>query len=140
MIKTLSFRKKVFLGQLLLFAVFLLILFPFISQTVDRIMLNTLEEGTQNLINVVKRAENEKAMVEVLQAQEFFAISRASLLNDQGELLYDSYLVKVLGKKFIPRFPTAHPEVLEALKKGKGYAFPFHSFSQRRFTQLLPSD
>ncbi len=136
MIKTLSFRKKVFLSQLLLFAVFLLILFPFISQTVDRIMLNTIEEGTQNLINLVKKAENEKAMVEVLQAQEFFAISRASLLNDQGELLYDSYLVKVLGEKFIPRFPTAHPEVLEALKKGKGYAEAYSKIFDKKLVYI----
>jgi two-component system phosphate regulon sensor histidine kinase PhoR len=77
-----SFRKKVFLSQLALFAVFILVLFPFISHTVDRIMQKALQEGTEKLIHLVESPDNKEKMIEVLKVQEFFASSVQNIADD----------------------------------------------------------
>jgi two-component system phosphate regulon sensor histidine kinase PhoR len=122
-----SFRKKMFLGQLALVVVFLVLLFPFISKTVKETVADSLEESTNDLVLQLRPAHSETEMIEILQTKEIFLFFRVSLLNDQGELLYDSHLPKQLGDKYAPTCPTRPPEIVEALKTGGGY---YEGYSQ----------
>ena len=121
MFRGLSFRKKLIIGQLLLFFFFAVALFPFIEKTVNQLIRDYLEETTNDLIDLVDDAESEKEMINLLKEQEYFVFFRISLLNDKGEVIYDSHMARVLEKESTPS-PALHPEIEEALKAGKGYS------------------
>jgi signal transduction histidine kinase len=116
-----NFRKKLFISQLLLFFTFILVLFPFIERAVIKIVHQSLRKTSEDLLPLIQSAANENEMIEKLKTQELFIFFRTSLLNDQGQVLYDSHLNRHLGEKFTPFYPTSHPEVVQALKEGKGY-------------------
>jgi len=131
MLKVLSFRRKFFLSHLLLFILFLLLLFPFVEKTVKKIVRDSLEKSTLALLRQIKEASNEKELIERLKTQRFFVFFRVSLFNADNQLLYDDYVLKHLGEEYRVLYPTSHPEVIEALKKGVGY----HEGSSQIFAQ-----
>jgi len=116
-----TFRKKIFFSQLLLFLIFLIVFFPFVEKTVKEIVHKSLEETTDHLVKEFKECESEQQMISLLEKPEYLGFFRVSLLNEKGELIYDSQLSRLLGERFIPFYPTDHPEVLQAIKKGFGY-------------------
>ncbi len=117
-----SFRKKIILSQLLLFTLFISALFPLIEKTVGRLVRDSLEESTTDLIELIESAPSEEVMIETLKNQEYFVFFRVSLLNAKNELIYDSHLGR-LFKEELPPFNIAdHPEVQQALKGEVGYA------------------
>ena len=116
-----SFRKKLIIGQLLLFFLFAVALFPIIERTVNQLIRDYLEETTNDLIDLVDDAATEKEMIALLKEQEYFVFFRISLLNDKGEVIYDSHMTRVTQEEAVPS-PALHPEIEEALKAGKGYS------------------
>jgi two-component system phosphate regulon sensor histidine kinase PhoR len=134
--KKTRFRKKIITWQIILFVIFVAALFPLIDRTVHRIVRDTLEENTAGLIDAIDDAFSEKEMIELLKQQEFFSFYRMSILNDQGELIYDSHLSRLLGPNFESFTPTKHPEVEEALKEGIGYSISFSNLFKGRFAYV----
>jgi two-component system phosphate regulon sensor histidine kinase PhoR len=136
MFKYLTFRQKLFFSQLFLFILFLIILIPFGERTVRQIVQRSLEETCQQLIAQIKNASDEQAIIRYFENQELFVFFRVSLLNDQGQLLYDSQLVKKLGENYQPYYQADHPEVEQALKKGMGYSEGWSEIFQRKFAYV----
>lgn len=132
----LSFRKKVFLSHVLIFILFVLLLFPFIEKTVTKIVRNSLEKSTISLLDQIQDAKNETELVEKLKNQRFFVFFRVSLLNSQGRLLYDDYLLKHLGEEYRVLYPTSHPEVITALKEGVGYQEGYSQIFDQKFSYV----
>lgn len=132
----LSFRKKIFFGQLILFILFILLLLPLIDRSVHQLVQRSLQESTRDLIDVIKQAKNRNELIQRLQTQEFFVFFRVSLLNETGNLLYDSHLMEHLGDKFIPLQPSSHPEVLRALKEGMGYSEGYSEMFGQKFAYV----
>ncbi len=129
--KNLSFRKKVFLSQLVLFILFIGLLYPLIGRSVGQIIRNSLEETTKDLIHLLQKAPDVEGMIKILDSQENVSFYRISLINDKEQLLYDSHLMDHLGEKFVPLTPTQYEEVKEALHTGSGYAEEYSpTFSQ----------
>lgn len=134
--KGFSFRKKVLLSHVLLFILFVLLLFPFVEKTVTKIVRASLEKSTIALLNQIRDARNEKDLVERLKNQRFFVFFRVSLLNSQGGLLYDDYLLKHLGDEYRVLYPTSHPEVITALKEGVGYQEGYSQIFDQKFSYV----
>ncbi|HSX11941.1 MAG TPA: hypothetical protein VLF61_00430, partial [Rhabdochlamydiaceae bacterium] len=97
-----SFRKKIILSQLLLFVLFISALFPLIEKTVERLVRDSLEESTTDLIDLVDDARSEEEMIEHLKNQEYFVFFRVSLLNDQNVMIYDSHLGRLFKEELPP--------------------------------------
>lgn len=133
MFKRLSFRQKIFLSQCVLFLIFAALLFPFVEKTVHKIVRRSLQEETGSLIDQLRTAKTEDEMVQRLKMQELFVFFRVSLLNEKGELIYDSYLTRTLGERFQPLYPSSHPEVLQALKDGEGYSEGYSDIFAQKF-------
>lgn len=131
-----SFRSKIFFSQFILFCVFILLVFFFIEKSVQRIVQRSLEESTEDLLQLVLPAKNLNEMIDELKKQEFFVFFRVSLLNEKGELLYDSHLPKRLGEQFIPLYPATHPEVEQALKNGVGYSEEYSTIFGQKFAYV----
>jgi two-component system phosphate regulon sensor histidine kinase PhoR len=122
-----SFRQKIFVGNLALLLALFVLLFPFVERTVHRLVRLSLEESTSDLIALASSARSCEEAVDILKRQELFVFFRVSLLTEQGAVIYDSLALRKLGDAFQPYFPTTHPEVLEARREGKGY---FEGYSQ----------
>lgn len=116
-----SFRKKIILSQLLLFVLFMSALFPLVEKTVGRLVRDSLEESTSDLIDLVDDARTEEEMIEQLRSQEYFVFFRVSLLNDQNVMIYDSHLGRIFKEELPPFKISEHPEVEQALKEEVGY-------------------
>jgi two-component system, OmpR family, phosphate regulon sensor histidine kinase PhoR len=132
----LSFRKKIFYSQLLLLILFFALLFPFIEKGVKSIVHESLEESTRDLIERLKQTSSEKEMIKSLREQQFFVFFRVTLLSEGGEILYNEYLLKHLGEKYTPFYPTSHPEVLQALKRGVGYSEGYSELTAQKFAYV----
>lgn len=117
-----SFRKKIILSQLILFIIFLSALFPLIEKTVGELVRESLEQSTSDLIDLVEDARSEEEVIEYLKNQEFFVFFRISLLNEKGELIYDSHLGRLFKETLPPFIISEHPEVQQALKNQVGYS------------------
>lgn len=132
----LRFRTKIFLSQLVLFLLFALMLFPFVEKTVKRIAHHSLNEFADDLISNIQGATSQEDLVNILQRPEYFTFFRVSLLDDQGLLIYDSYLSRLWGQGFTPFYPTEHPEVNQAIKEGYGYNEGYSQIFSRRFIYI----
>jgi two-component system, OmpR family, phosphate regulon sensor histidine kinase PhoR len=131
-----SFRKKILISYLVLFATSILLLFPFIEKTVRKIVRDSLEKSTVALLQQICDATNEEDLVEKLRNQRFFVFFRVSLLNSKNQLLYDDYLLKHLGPEYKMLYPTSHPEVIAALKEGMGYQEGYSQIFAQKFSYV----
>ena len=112
-----SFRKKIFISQLILFFLFMLILFPFMARAVKSIVQKSLEENTYDLIDEIKTAKDEQGVIKRLKIAEDYVFFRVTLFNDQSVMLFDSHLQRALGDKFKPLYQSYQPEIEEALSQ-----------------------
>jgi signal transduction histidine kinase len=131
-----SFRRKVFISQFLLLLVFIALLFPFVGKAVAQIVHKVLHESTDELISQLQTAQNEKEMISILKNQEQDVFFRVSLLNNQGQLVYDVHVERLFGEKYTPFYPTEHPEVVEAIQKGYGYNEGYSQIFHRKFAYV----
>jgi len=133
----LSFRHKVLLSQIVLCALLVSVVFPFIEKMVYGILHRSLEESGRSLIEIItKDTKSPEELVEKLKNQEYSIFFRASLLNKQGEVIYDSHLERFFGKEYIPFCPSDHPEVAESLKKGVGFAEGYSQIFSHKFAYV----
>ena len=131
-----SFRTKIFFSQFMLFCVFVLFVFFFIEKSVQRIVQSSLEQSTEDLLDLILPSKSLEEMIDELKKQELYVFFRVSLLNENGELLYDSHLPQRLGEQFIPLYPASHPEVEKALKDGVGYSEEYSTIFGQKFSYV----
>ena len=104
--KPLGFRKKIVLGHLILFFVFLFFSFHFIGKSVHRIVLNNLKINAQDLIEVIEKAQTQEEMIKNLEEVEGYIFFRVTIYNNSGHFIYDS----VVGE-----FKAEHPNLPPAM-------------------------
>ena len=131
-----SFRQKVFVAQVLVFGLFLVLLFPLSRLSVEEVARKGLEEMGNDLIAEIQEKKDLNAIINYLQHQELFVFFRVSVIDDQYHLLYDTHLARELKDRYEMGYPSAHPEVVQALKKGKGYTVDWSEVFQRRFVYV----
>ncbi len=129
----LSFRQKIVIAYLVLFLLFLGVLFPSTKYAVKSIARFQLEMRAEELIESIRSAPNTATLIHRLRQQEHLLFTRVTVLNAEGRVLYDSHTEKLLGKQFIRGYPTNHPEVQDALKKGAGYSEGYSSILGKAF-------
>lgn len=121
MLSELSFRKKIILYQVLLFLAFFATLFPLIEKMSQILVRDSLIESTEDLKLRLEKANSVDQMVEILKTQQYYSFFRMSLINEEGRVIFDTHLSKLLGANFKPYVPRDHHEIAEALKEGVGY-------------------
>ena len=120
--KRLSFRKKILLGQLVLFAAFVLSAFPFIKRSVQHVIFDSLRSNSYSLIGVLQKTHSQEQMVHILADIDNSIFYGVALFDQSGQILYDSALGSFTDEKYAPFYPRDHQEVLEALKKPYVYS------------------
>ena len=118
----LGFRKKILLSDIVLFLVFISLLFPFVERTVGNIVQKSLDERAEELISRIRKEPNISAMKEYLETENAYIFFRITLFDQNGDVLYDT---RMPGKAILASSEDSdlkeNPEVLEALKYGRGY-------------------
>lgn len=116
----LTFRKKIFLGYLGAFLLFLALMYPFATRTVQRIVVKTMTDRVDELIAKLETAPNDDAMVRRMKDEKPLIFFRAAIITDRQRLLYDT-AKRLHGPQYSRDRVVDHPEVLQALREGTGY-------------------
>lgn len=113
------FHFKIIFSFLVLLIIFLSCMFPFISNSVQRIVINSMNERAAELIETVQVAQDEDGLIQMLKEQSPLLFYHVGLMNEQGTLLYDSHMKRMKDMVFLnDHIP---PEVISALNEGNGY-------------------
>ena len=131
-----SFRQKIFVSYILIFLVFLFSLFPMANYIVQRIVKTAMENRGRELIERIRYAPNNEALVRLLKEQKPLIFFRVSLITHDRKVLYDSHMKRILGPRFSQEFIVDHPEVIEALKTGVGYNEDYSDLLGQKFAYL----
>lgn len=135
----LSFRSKIFISYLIVFLVFIAIVFPFSSKTVKRIVYNSMQSRSQELISKIRGAATNDELVRGLKDQKPIIFFRVSIITNEHKVLYDSHLKRLLGPRFSQEYVVDHPEVTEAFKYGIGFNEEYSDILQQKFVYIATS-
>lgn len=128
-----SFRQKIFISYLAVFLVFIVLMFPFVTQWVQKIVLQSMEARATEIIANIQEAPNNDALVRRLKDQKSIMFFRSSIITNEHKILYDSHTKRLLGPKFSQEYIVAHPEILQAFKEGVGYHEDYSQILNQKF-------
>lgn len=128
-----SFRQKIFVSYLTVFLVFIILMFPFVTRWVQKIVLQSMEARTTEIIANIKDAPNNDALVRRLKDQKSIMFFRTSIITNEHKVLYDSHTKRLLGPKFSQDYVVDHPEILQAFQDGVGYQEDYSQILNQKF-------
>lgn len=129
----LNFRQKIFLCYLTVFVLFLILISPFSSIIVNRVMEKGMENRARELIAKIQTAPNNEVMVRRLKELKSLIFFRVSVISNDRIVLYDSHTKRLLGSRFTQEQIVNHPEVLEAFSQGTGYHEGYSDILAQKF-------
>lgn len=132
----LSFRRKILISGLVLFLLFIALLFPFVGKTVGNIMRKSLEERAMAVISQLKNTQNVSEMQEILKVNRRLVFHQMTLIDPESRVLYITRCDDTVSYPFGPDYEMEHPEIVEALQRGKGYSDGYSEFYQELFSYL----
>ena len=131
-----SFKQKIFISYVVVFFVFMALMFPFASHTVKNIVNTAMKDRAVELIDKIKTASTDEALVRRVKELKTLSFFRMSVINDKLEVLYDSHTKRVLGPRFSQEYVVDHPEVLDAIQKGIGYSDGYSELLGQNFLYI----
>lgn len=129
-----SFRQKIFVSYLSVFLIFIVLMFPFVTSWVQKIVFQAMEARASEIIANIQDAPNNEALVRRLKDQKSLMFFRSSIITNEHKVLYDSHTKRMLGPKFSQDYVVDHPEVLEAFQQGVGYHEDYSQILNQKFS------
>lgn len=100
-----------------------------------------MENRGREMIEKIRYAPNNEALVRLLKDQKPLIFFRVSVITQDRKVLYDSHAKRILGPRFSQEYVVDHPEVLDAINKGMGYHEDYSELLNQKFAYLaLPFD
>jgi two-component system phosphate regulon sensor histidine kinase PhoR len=134
-----SFRQKIFINYAAVFFLFILLLFPFVSQWVHYIVMNAMEDRATEIISNIQKAPNNEALIRRLKDQKSLVFFRVGVISDEQKVLYDSHTKRLLGPRFSQDYVVDHPEVMQAFQEGVGYHEEYSALLDQKFAYFAKS-
>lgn len=134
-----SFRQKIFFSYLAVFLIFIVLMLPFVTSWVQRIVFQAMEARASEIIANIQDAPNNDALVRRLKDQKSLMFFRSSIISDEHKVLYDSHTKRLLGPKFSQDYVIEHPEVLQAFRDGVGYHEDYSQILNQKFAYFAKS-
>ncbi|MEC7839805.1 MAG: ATP-binding protein [Chlamydiota bacterium] len=132
----LSFRQKIFLSYIAVFFLFIALLFPFATRTVNDIVAKSMVERADELIDVLRGSPDDFTLVSILKQSKHKVFFRVGVYNEDRKILYDSHTKRKLGPKFSQDYVVDHPEVNEAYETGLGKYEDYSDVSEQKMYYL----
>jgi signal transduction histidine kinase len=117
-----SFRQKVFISYIIVLVLFLVLMFPFVTNSVQQIVFRSMSDCADRIVEELIVAKTPEELVLILRDQKRHVFYRVGILDDQRRLLYDSHTKRLIGSPFFPLQFVTHPEIEDALQYGSGYS------------------
>jgi two-component system phosphate regulon sensor histidine kinase PhoR len=134
-----NFSQKIFLSYAAVFLMFIMLMYPFSSQIVQRITNKAMEDRADDLIEKIESAPNNDAIIRILKDLKGTIFFRMSVITDERKVLYDSRIKRLVGPRFSQEYVVNHPEVLEAFKTGLGYNEDYSDLLAQKFAYMAKS-
>lgn len=131
-----SFRQKIFISYIVVFLLFLMLLFPFATKTVDEIVAKTMADRADEMIVKLKEAETNDALIRKMKELKWMIFFRVSVITNERKVLYDSHAKKLLGPSFSQEHTVDHPEVNQAFRVGIGYHEGYSQLFKQDFAYM----
>ena len=131
-----SFRQKMILSYSLLLLVFLGLMYPSVSNSVQRVVFQSMNDCADALVAELADAQNDEDLVQILKDQKSQQFYRVGVLDGQRRLLYDSHTKRLLGAPFFPLQFITHPEIEDALQYGIGYSEEYSHLMGQKLVYL----
>lgn len=131
-----NFRQKILVSYLAVFLIFIILLFPFVTRWVQKIVLHSMEARATEIIANIQDSPNNEALVRRLKDQKSLMFFRSSIITNEHKVLYDSHTKRLLGPKFSQDYVVDHPEVLQAFQEGVGYQEEYSQILNQKFAYL----
>lgn len=128
-----TFRQKILLAYVVIFLLFLSLMSPFSSLVVKHVVQKAMENRALELIDNLKEAPNDQALLLKLKELKPLIFFRMSVITNDRTVLYDSHTKRIIGGSFDQNYIVNHPEVIEALKTGKGYSEDYSELLSQKF-------
>jgi len=135
----LSFRQKIFLSYIAVFFLFIVLLFPFATRTVNDIVSKSMIERADELIESLQTTPDDYALITQLKNSKHKVFFRVGVYNDKHKVIYDSHAKRRLGPKFSQEYVIDHPEVNEAYLHGIGTFEDYSEISEQKMYYLAKS-
>lgn len=128
-----SFRRKIFISYLSIFLLFATSLYPIVSFLVREVHKRSLRNLTNEIIEEITASTTLDGLIEQLKERGRFLFFRVTLIDQNQEILYDSYSdIIPLEKENI----RSEPEVEDAFKGNRGYDVRFSSLFGQEMVYL----
>lgn len=131
-----SFRQKILISYVLVFLLFLCLMYPFSTRTVQKIAIKAMEDRATEVIQKVQSAPNNDALIRKLKDLKATIFFRMSVITNERKVLYDSHTKRLLGPRFSQEYVVNHPEVLQAFKEGVGYHEDYSDILAQKFAYM----
>ena len=131
-----SFRQKIFFSYVFVFFLFLALLFPFATRTVNEIVARSLDKRADELISSVEGAPDDDALIRRLKELKPLIFFRMSVVTNHRRVLYDSHAMRLLGPRLFQEHVIDHPEINKAFREGVGYHEAYSQLFQQDFVYL----
>lgn len=115
-----TFRFKIFISYLALLLLFLLCMFPFVTDSVQRIVVRSMSDRADELIDSIQESTDEQELVQALKDQKHLLFFRVGLIDDKLQILYDSHTKRLLGSFVCQASEPMPQEVKQAIESGVG--------------------
>lgn len=131
-----TFRQKILVTYFILLLLFLALLFPFVTNSVEEIVYRSMSDRADELIGKLKDSADTEDLLRTLREHKHQLFYRIAILDGERRLLYDSHAKRLVGPLFFPLQFATHPEVEEALKNGTGYAEQYSYLLDQKLTYV----
>lgn len=135
----LSFKQKIFITYVVIYVILIALMFPFGAHTVRRIVNMGMEDRAEEMIQKIKAAKDDDAMIRLLKEQKSLIFFRISVITDEYKVLYDSHTKRLLGPQFSQENVVNHPEVVDAFEDGVGYSEGYSELLGQKFSYMAKS-
>jgi len=133
-----TFRFKLFASNIVLLAIFLILLFPFISNSVQRIVVKSMSDRAGELIVNISKSLNEKELIQAVKDEAYFVFFHVALIDENKIVLYDSQSKRLLGTSLV-KFFQIPVEVQRAFQDGVGFSEEFSPLLGQKLIYLAKS-
>lgn len=117
-----TIRFKVFVSFVVLLLLFLACMVPFVTNSVQHIVVQSMNDRADELIDMMQEAQDEESLVQAVKDQSYLVFFHVGLIDEKLQIVYDSHNKRLLGSYVVPVKAKLPPEVSQAIEEGIGYS------------------
>ncbi|MCB1111260.1 MAG: PAS domain-containing protein [Chlamydiales bacterium] len=128
-----SFRQKIFISYVVVFLLFLALMFPFASRTVNEIVRKNMSDRADEIIVKLQSAANNDAIIRRMKEEKSSLFFRVSIFTNERKIIYDTHMKRLVGPRFSQEEVVELPEINNAFRNGVAFGEDYSDLLGQRF-------